>query len=95
MDHLRINDKSGSDVHIKFQDAIGGQETFGYAQTLVGRVVQCPFKPLGRCRDRRVEHTGNHEVGKRRDTFGTHRISLICHSGRSDLVLLKRFFNFF
>ena len=95
MDHLRINHQSGSDVHVESPGChLRPGSSPDMLSLLVGRVIQRPFKPLRRCRDRRVQHAGDHEVGKGRDTLRTHRVALVCHCGRTDLVLFKRLFDF-
>ena len=44
---------------------------------------------------RRVQCINHHVTGQRCDSFASHWISLICHCRRSNLCLLKRFFNLF
>ena len=89
LDNLRINNQSVYNIEAEIQDSVNGKEAFRNAETLVCRVVQSSLKPLCcRC-DRRVQCIDHHISGQGSNSLTSHRISLICHSGRSDLGFLK------
>ena len=87
--------KAGGDRQVQIQNTINCKEAFRNTQTLVRRIIQCTLKPLGRCNQHRVHHVCHHVVSQGSHTLASHRISLICHSGGTDLILLERLFYFF
>ena len=89
LDDLRIYHQSVYDVQAQIQDTVDGQEAFRNRETLVGRVIQGTLKPLGCGGDRRIQGIYHHITGQGSNTLTSHRISLICHSGRTDLCFLK------
>ena len=95
MDHLGIHHQPGGHIDIQVQNSIRSQECLGHADPLVGGVVQCAFKPLGRGCPCRVQSVDHHIAGQRSDPLTAHGIALISHSGGTDLILLKGLLNLF
>ena len=95
LDNLRIYNQTVNNIQVQIQNTINCKEAFRNTQTLVRRIIQCTLKPLGRCNHHRVHHVCHHIVSQGSHTLASHRISLICHSGGTDLILLERLFYFF
>jgi len=90
-DHRRMHDQTGRDVSVENQDRIGRKETLRQDEAANGGVVEGALQPLGRgrlagCRGQRYEKTG-----QRAEALGPHRILLVGHRRRADLVGFKRF----
>ena len=95
LDNLRINNQSVYNIEAEIQDSIDGKEAFRNAETLVCRVIQSSLKPLCRRCDSRIQGIDHHISGQGSDSLTSHRVSLICHGGRSDLGFLKWLLHFF
>ena len=94
LDHLRVYYQTVYHVQAQIQDTVDGKETFGNGQSLICRVIQSSLEPLGSGSDRGIQCIHHHITGQRRNTLTSHGITLICHCGGTDLILLKRLFHF-
>ena len=94
-DHLWIYYKTIYNIKIKVKNTIDCKESFRYRKTFVCRIIQCPFKPLCGCHKRRIHCIRHYIIRQRSNSFTSHWISLVCHSGRTNLMLLKWLFDFF
>ena len=95
LDNLRINHKAIYNIQAQIQDSVNCKEAFRYGKTLVGGVIQGSLKPLGSRGDGWIQGIYHHISGKGSNTLTSHRVSLISHSGRSDLGFLKWLLYFF
>ena len=95
LDYFRIYYQSVYYVQTEVKNTVNRKESFRNAETLVCRIIQGSLKPLCCGSDRRIQCVNHHVSGKRSNTLTSHRISLVCHCGRSDLRFLERFLNFF
>ena len=95
LDNLRIYNQTVNDIQVQIQNTINCKEAFRYGKTLVGGVIQGSLKPLGSRGDGWIQGIYHHISGKGSNTLTSHRVSLICHSGGTDLILLERLFYFF
>ncbi len=93
-DNLRVNNKPVGHIAVKIQNSVNSQERLRNADPLVGGIVERTLKPLRRSRDAGIQAVHDHVTGQRRDAFAAHRVALICHCRRTDLILFKRFFHF-
>ena len=81
------------DVEHDIQYRVNAEERLSYGDTLVCRVIEGTLEPLSTCGECGVEHIAHNVSRQRADTLVAHRIALVSHSGRADLVLFKRLFN--
>ena len=95
LDNLRINNQSVHNIEAKIQYSVDCKESLRNAETLVCRIIQSSLKPLCCGGDSRIQGIDHHISGKGSDSLTSHRVSLICHSGRSDLGFLKWLFYLF
>ena len=84
MDHQAVG-HVGPDV----EDGVHRQEGLGYAEALVGGVVQGALKPLAGGGNRGVDRVGHNVPGQGADALAAHGVALVGHGGGTDLVLLK------
>ena len=90
LNDLRINLQSVRDIQAQIQDAIDGQEALRNRKSLVCRIIQRSFKPLGSGCNGRIQNIHHDVAGQRADTLRAHRIALVGHRRGADLCLLKR-----
>ena len=95
LDDLRIYHQAVHHVQAQIQDAVDGEEALRNGETLVGGVIQGTLKPLGCGGDGRVQGIHHHIAGQGSDALAAHGVSLICHGGGTDLVLLKGLLHLF
>ena len=89
--NLRIYHHVAADVDEQVQNTVHCQERFRYGNSLVGRIVQRSFEPLSRSGDCRVQGIDHDITRQRSDSLRTHRVSLVRHCRRTNLVLFERF----
>ena len=94
LDDLRVNDQTGNDVDHDVEDCVNGKECLRHGNALVRRVVERALEPLGSRGERRVQAVADDVARQCADTLGAHRVALVRHSGRADLVLLERLLYF-
>jgi hypothetical protein len=85
-DDVRPDLDSRDDVRRQDQDRIGGQEGLRKRQAAVGAVVQGPLEPLIRGGLGRVGLQGDDEARQPADPLRPHRVALVCHRARADLL---------
>ena len=81
------------DISHKPQHRIAGEEALGKRNAAVGGIIKSALEPLGRCRHRGIERIRHNVPREGAYALGAHRVALICHCGRADLVLFKGLFN--
>ena len=91
LDDLRPDLEAAGDIDQGGQDDVGRQEGLGNAQAPVGGIVKRAFKPLGRMSIGGVVDQRDDIAGERTNAFAAHRVALVGHGARADLVLLERF----
>ena len=94
LDDLRVNDQTGNDVDHDVEDCVNGKECLRHGNALVRRVVERALEPLGSRGERRIQAVADNVARQCTDTLRAHRIALVRHSGRADLVLLERLLYF-
>ena len=92
---LGVNHQAIGDIQQNVQDGIGGQETLGHSDALVGGVVQRTLKPLGAGGHGGVQHVYHQVAAQGADALAAHGVTLVGHGRRTDLVLLERLFHLF
>ena len=93
--HLRIYYESVRNIDAQVEYCVGGEERLWDAQTLVCRVVERAFEPLRAGGHRRVLYV-RYDISRERSyALASHRVALICHRRRADLMLLERLFYLF
>ena len=93
-DHPRIDHQPVHHVLVERQHGVGGQEPLRQDQAAVGAVVQGAFQPLSGSGGGSAGFEARHEPGQRADAFAAHRVPLVGHGRRADLVLFKGLFDF-
>jgi len=84
----------GRDVGGEHQDRVGAEKRLGQGEPPVGAVVEGALEPL---RGRRVGAVGlerDHVSGQAGDALRPHRVPLVGHGRRADLLLLERLLQF-
>ena len=89
LNDLRIHHQAVHHIQAQIQNPVHRQKGLRNGQTLVGRVVQGPLKPLAGGGDSRIQRVNHHIPGQRGDPLAPHGIALIGHGGRTDLPFLK------
>ena len=72
------------------EDGVGGEERVGEHQAAVRRVVEAALEPLRRRVERTVERIGHEPPRQAAHPLGAHRVALVGHRRRADLVLVER-----
>ena len=94
LDNLGVNHQTGNDVDHDVQNSIDCEECLRNRNALVRGVIQRALEPLGSRGEGRVQAVADDVARQCTDTLGTHRVALVRHSRRTDLVLLKRLLDF-
>ena len=72
------------------EDGVAGQEGVGEHEPAVGGVVEAALEPLRRGVDRTVQRVGHDPARQAAHALGAHRVALVGHRRRADLVLVER-----
>ena len=78
---------------IRMRIASVARNDSGNRQPAIGAVVERPLEELHAVREVRVRLHQHHEPRQRRDALGPHRIALVRHRRRPDLLRLERLFH--
>ena len=71
-------------------DGVGGEEGVGEHQPAVRRVVEAALEPLGRGVERAVQRVGDQPAREAAHALGAHRVALVGHRRRADLLVVER-----
>jgi hypothetical protein len=72
------------------QDGVHREERLGQREPAVGAVVERALQPLRGGRVRRARLQRDDEPRQAADALGAHRVPLVCHRARADLLRLER-----
>ena len=89
LDNLLIYDQTIHNIQVQIQNTVNCEEALRNGQTFIGGVIQRALEPLRGGYQHRVHRVAHYKIREGSDTLAAHRISLICHSGRTDLALFK------
>jgi hypothetical protein len=89
-DHLFVHDDAADDVVVDQRERIGGEERFRNRDAAVRGVVERSLEPLRRRRERRIQRVDDEVPRQRIHPLGAHRVALVRHRGRTDLLLFER-----
>ena len=89
-DHVLPHLEAGGDVRGEDEDGIRSEERLGEREPAIGAVVQRTLEPLVGRGVGAVGLERDHEPGEARDALGAHRVPLVGHRARSDLLRLER-----
>lgn len=94
-DDRRVNYETLSDVLKGSEDDVGGEERFRNGDTTVCGVIESSLEPLN-TRSHQSVLLNRHQMSRQRtNTFTSHRVPLVSHRTRTNLILLERFLDFF
>ena len=90
---LGVDDHTLADILEGGEEDVGGEERLGEGDAAVGRVVERALEPLDRGGHEGVLLESKEVARERAETLRTHRVALVRHGRRADLVLLEGLLN--